>query len=177
VPPISPLLRQHVRLSNEPQGARIHSRRDGCELKENSHIDNKTASQAAVESIILDPKYHDLLAIVKGARNGAVYGAKVRFPHALVYDFLFLPPLRFLRLSMFILDQIGLTGFPHRMIMLFRSGTSVEPSSLCREKPFNPAPRFQQLTTLPGYARSSGSSSTPPRRMRGTWPSSRPFTS
>ncbi|KAI0136397.1 putative peroxisomal membrane protein [Xylariales sp. AK1849] len=39
--------------------------------------------------IILDPSNHDLLAIVKGARNGAVYGAKVRFPHALVMVFLF----------------------------------------------------------------------------------------
>ncbi|KAJ3020634.1 Peroxisomal membrane protein 4 [Thoreauomyces humboldtii] len=32
---------------------------------------------------------HDLLSIVKGFRNGAVYGAKVRFPHALVMTFLF----------------------------------------------------------------------------------------
>ncbi|ETS87162.1 hypothetical protein PFICI_00990 [Pestalotiopsis fici W106-1] len=39
--------------------------------------------------IILDPANRDLLAIVKGARNGAVYGAKVRFPHALVMVFLF----------------------------------------------------------------------------------------
>ncbi|KAH6648549.1 putative peroxisomal membrane protein [Truncatella angustata] len=39
--------------------------------------------------IILDPSNRDLLAIVKGARNGAVYGAKVRFPHALVMVFLF----------------------------------------------------------------------------------------
>ncbi|KAF2996379.1 hypothetical protein G7054_g10462 [Neopestalotiopsis clavispora] len=39
--------------------------------------------------IILDPANKDLLAIVKGARNGAVYGAKVRFPHALVMVFLF----------------------------------------------------------------------------------------
>jgi peroxisomal membrane protein 4 len=30
-----------------------------------------------------------LLAIVKGFRNGAVYGAKIRFPHALVMTFLF----------------------------------------------------------------------------------------
>ena len=45
--------------------------------------------QAAAARLILDPKYHDLLAIVKGARNGAVYGAKVRFPHALVMVFLF----------------------------------------------------------------------------------------
>ncbi|KXH66233.1 peroxisomal membrane protein 24 [Colletotrichum salicis] len=40
--------------------------------------------KAAIERIILDPKYHDILAVVKAARNGAVYGAKVRFPHALV---------------------------------------------------------------------------------------------
>lgn len=43
------------------------------------------ATQTAIERVVLDPKYHDLLAIVKGARNGAVYGTKVRFPHALVY--------------------------------------------------------------------------------------------
>lgn len=41
--------------------------------------------QAAAERIVLDPKYHDILAVVKAARNGAVYGTKVRFPHALVY--------------------------------------------------------------------------------------------
>lgn len=39
--------------------------------------------------MILNPAYHDVLAIAKGARNGAVYGAKVRFPHALVMVFLF----------------------------------------------------------------------------------------
>jgi hypothetical protein len=44
------------------------------------------AIQATAERIILDPKYHDVLAVVKAARNGAVYGTKVRFPHALVYD-------------------------------------------------------------------------------------------
>jgi hypothetical protein len=38
---------------------------------------------------VLDPKYHDLLTLVKGIRNGIVYGAKVRFPHALVMIFLF----------------------------------------------------------------------------------------
>lgn len=32
---------------------------------------------------------HDLLAIIKGFRNGLVYGAKIRFPHALVMTFLF----------------------------------------------------------------------------------------
>ncbi|KAL2759112.1 hypothetical protein ACRALDRAFT_2041108 [Sodiomyces alcalophilus JCM 7366] len=42
-----------------------------------------------VKRIVLDPRYHDILAVVKGARNGAVYGAKIRFPHALVMIFLF----------------------------------------------------------------------------------------
>ncbi|KAL2153967.1 hypothetical protein VTH82DRAFT_2643 [Thermothelomyces myriococcoides] len=45
--------------------------------------------KAATERIVLDPKYHDLLTIIKGARNGAVYGTKVRFPHALVMIMLF----------------------------------------------------------------------------------------
>ncbi|PUU82202.1 Tim17/Tim22/Tim23/Pmp24 family-domain-containing protein [Tuber borchii] len=40
-------------------------------------------------AFILDPANHDLLEILKGARNGLVYGAKVRFPHALVMTFLF----------------------------------------------------------------------------------------
>lgn len=46
-------------------------------------------TQAAIERVILDPKYHDVLAVLKGARNGAVYGTKVRFPHALVMICLF----------------------------------------------------------------------------------------
>ena len=40
--------------------------------------------QDSVQKFILDPQHHDVLAIVKGLRNGLVYGAKVRFPHALV---------------------------------------------------------------------------------------------
>jgi hypothetical protein len=35
------------------------------------------------------PANHDLLSVVKGARNGIVYGCKVRFPHALVMAALF----------------------------------------------------------------------------------------
>ncbi|CAH1757514.1 24306_t:CDS:2 [Entrophospora sp. SA101] len=42
-----------------------------------------------ITEIIHNPDYHDVLAIVKGFRNGAVYGAKVRFPHALVMTLLF----------------------------------------------------------------------------------------
>ncbi|KAG5939236.1 hypothetical protein E4U53_007849, partial [Claviceps sorghi] len=47
------------------------------------------ALRTALESILVDPRYHDLLALLKTARNGAVYGTKVRFPHALVMIFLF----------------------------------------------------------------------------------------
>ncbi|KAI6085454.1 peroxisomal membrane protein 4 [Hypoxylon rubiginosum] len=53
--------------------------------------DTIATAKAALETIVLNPAYHDLLAVVKGARNGAVYGAKVRFPHALVMVFLFRP--------------------------------------------------------------------------------------
>ncbi|KAJ1905129.1 hypothetical protein IWQ60_012340 [Tieghemiomyces parasiticus] len=43
----------------------------------------------ALQRVALDPRYHDVLAILKGLRNGLVYGAKIRFPHALVMTFLF----------------------------------------------------------------------------------------
>ncbi|MBW0471159.1 hypothetical protein O181_010874 [Austropuccinia psidii MF-1] len=42
-----------------------------------------------INTLIRNPAYHDVLAILKGARNGLVYGAKIRFPHALVMSFLF----------------------------------------------------------------------------------------
>ncbi|EAS36799.3 peroxisomal membrane protein [Coccidioides immitis RS] len=43
----------------------------------------------ALNTIALKPELAPLLAILKSARNGAVYGSKVRFPHALVMIFLF----------------------------------------------------------------------------------------
>ncbi|KIY69662.1 peroxisomal membrane protein 4 [Cylindrobasidium torrendii FP15055 ss-10] len=43
----------------------------------------------ALEAIATNPAYHDYLAVLKGARNGFVYGVKVRFPHALVMSILF----------------------------------------------------------------------------------------
>ncbi|KZV77555.1 peroxisomal membrane protein 4 [Peniophora sp. CONT] len=43
----------------------------------------------ALQAIIVDPAYHEYFAILKGARNGLVYGAKVRFPHALIMAILF----------------------------------------------------------------------------------------
>ncbi|PPQ63522.1 hypothetical protein CVT24_004750 [Panaeolus cyanescens] len=46
-------------------------------------------SLALINEIISNPVYHDYLAILKGARNGFVYGVKVRFPHALVMSILF----------------------------------------------------------------------------------------
>jgi peroxisomal membrane protein 4 len=42
-----------------------------------------------VSAALADPKYQPLLALIKGARNGLVYGVKVRFPHALVMTLLF----------------------------------------------------------------------------------------
>lgn len=43
----------------------------------------------AIESFIKDPKYAEYLALVKGARNGLVYGVRIRFPNALVMAILF----------------------------------------------------------------------------------------
>ncbi|KAG6845646.1 hypothetical protein H0H87_005853 [Tephrocybe sp. NHM501043] len=43
----------------------------------------------ALQQILTNPAYHDYLAILKGARNGFVYGVKVRFPHAVVMSILF----------------------------------------------------------------------------------------
>ncbi|KAF9647494.1 peroxisomal membrane protein 4 [Thelephora ganbajun] len=44
---------------------------------------------ATIQHIISDPAYHDYLGILKGARNGFVYGVKIRFPHALIMAILF----------------------------------------------------------------------------------------
>ncbi|KZT06780.1 peroxisomal membrane protein 4 [Laetiporus sulphureus 93-53] len=44
---------------------------------------------SALAAVLADPAYHDYLSIIKGARNGFVYGVKVRFPHALIMAILF----------------------------------------------------------------------------------------
>ena len=44
-----------------------------------------SAFQKSLTASLLDPHNAEYLALLKAARNGAVYGAKVRFPHALVY--------------------------------------------------------------------------------------------
>ncbi|XP_021544591.1 peroxisomal membrane protein 4 [Neomonachus schauinslandi] len=43
----------------------------------------------AVNELLRKRRYHSALAMLKGFRNGAVYGAKIRAPHALVMTFLF----------------------------------------------------------------------------------------
>ena len=48
-----------------------------------------TSEMSTLEAILSNPAYHDYLAILKGARNGFVYGVKVRFPHALIMAILF----------------------------------------------------------------------------------------
>jgi len=55
---------------------------------------NSPARQAmsvaeTLQAIISNPAFHDYLAVLKGARNGLVYGVKVRFPHALIMAILF----------------------------------------------------------------------------------------
>ncbi|OJJ46051.1 hypothetical protein ASPZODRAFT_159643 [Penicilliopsis zonata CBS 506.65] len=47
------------------------------------------ALMSRLDALILNPDLAPLLSLVKGARNGVVYGSKVRFPHALVMIFLF----------------------------------------------------------------------------------------
>ncbi|XP_026853063.2 peroxisomal membrane protein 4 [Electrophorus electricus] len=42
-----------------------------------------------MNSILQQKKYKAAFAVLKGFRNGAVYGAKIRAPHALVMTFLF----------------------------------------------------------------------------------------
>ncbi|KAH8082626.1 peroxisomal membrane protein 4 [Filobasidium floriforme] len=42
-----------------------------------------------LQQFLSNPLYHDLFSIIKGARNGFVYGCKIRFPHALVMTLLF----------------------------------------------------------------------------------------
>ena len=44
---------------------------------------------SSINQVLFNPAYHDYLAILKGARNGLVYGVKIRFPHALVMAILF----------------------------------------------------------------------------------------
>ncbi|TKA44756.1 hypothetical protein B0A54_04707 [Friedmanniomyces endolithicus] len=53
-------------------------------------MDNfKALQQQQLERIILDPRFHDPLVLLKAVRNGLVYGTKVRFPHAFVMVLLF----------------------------------------------------------------------------------------
>lgn len=44
---------------------------------------------AQLDRLVTNPAYHDVLAILKGARNGLVYGVRVRAPHALIMTLIF----------------------------------------------------------------------------------------
>ncbi|KAA8642274.1 Tim17/Tim22/Tim23/Pmp24 family protein [Aspergillus tanneri] len=47
------------------------------------------ALMSGLDTLVTKPELAPLLSLAKGVRNGAVYGAKVRFPHALVMILLF----------------------------------------------------------------------------------------
>nr|XP_054500663.1 peroxisomal membrane protein 4 isoform X8 [Agelaius phoeniceus] len=51
--------------------------------------DSLRALLRAANALLQQRRYHAALAVIKGFRNGAVYGAKIRAPHALVMTFLF----------------------------------------------------------------------------------------
>ncbi|KAG5360874.1 Peroxisomal membrane protein 4 [Yarrowia sp. B02] len=42
-----------------------------------------------INDVLTNPAYHEYLAILKGTRNGIVYGGRLRFSHALVMALLF----------------------------------------------------------------------------------------
>ncbi|XP_077979205.1 peroxisomal membrane protein 4-like [Glandiceps talaboti] len=44
---------------------------------------------AAINHLLASGRFKEALAVVKGLRNGAVYGVKIRAPHAFVMTFLF----------------------------------------------------------------------------------------
>ncbi|KAJ5936725.1 hypothetical protein N7466_003175 [Penicillium verhagenii] len=48
-------------------------------------MDTLLSSKTQLDALVLKPELQPLLSLIKGARNGIVYGSKVRFPHALVY--------------------------------------------------------------------------------------------
>ena len=47
------------------------------------------AVEKAIASVLFNPEYRGVLSILKGMRNGVVYGTKIRFPHALVMTMVF----------------------------------------------------------------------------------------
>ncbi|KAJ5407964.1 hypothetical protein N7509_001847 [Penicillium cosmopolitanum] len=67
-----------------------------------------------LDELVLKPEFQPLLSLLKGARNGVVYGSKVRFPHALVIvrvdTFLLIPAFLYPRVSSYRIPiSLGLT--------------------------------------------------------------------
>lgn len=52
-------------------------------------VNLSSTTMDALQAVILDPRNQEYLAIIKGIRNALVYGAKIRFPHALLMSILF----------------------------------------------------------------------------------------
>merc|ERR1711998_150148 len=52
-------------------------------------IPSTGALRAAVEGILFDDQYKGALQVLKGMRNGIVYGVQIRAPHAFVMTMLF----------------------------------------------------------------------------------------
>ena len=67
----------------------------GGSLEEPSHphdwkgVPLLALNMPTLDAWLLNPALHDYLAILKGTRNGFIYGVKVRFPHALIMAILF----------------------------------------------------------------------------------------
>lgn len=53
------------------------------------HDSLSALNMSGLQAVLTNPAYHDYLGVLKGARNGFVYGVKVRFPHALIMAILF----------------------------------------------------------------------------------------
>ena len=66
-----------------------HDRRGGVTRDHEPTVSFLDTTMASIQHIISNPAYHDYLGILKGARNGFVYGVKIRFPHALIMAILF----------------------------------------------------------------------------------------
>jgi peroxisomal membrane protein 4 len=96
---------------------------------------------SAIHAILSNPQYHDYLAILKGARNGFVYGVKVRFPHALIMAILFgrgeyvcsrgRLPLSLPCYSPRGADHFPCSSWPTRLKAIFRA-TKQHATSLCQ---------------------------------------------
>jgi hypothetical protein len=81
-------MNRHV-ITPAEAGAEGNAQLPSSALLPSTSCSNFSMSSSVLANIIANPDFHDYLAILKGARNGLVYGVKVRFPHALIMAILF----------------------------------------------------------------------------------------